>query len=156
MGFSVMRPCRRAVWSPRREAIHAWAHSCTLSEKMSSTNLNKAMRRKVCDTSAPKYRKPQVTIRSFPNMPLPLLGRKVSKDRVRLNLLPGEHNRVTTNPRLFANLGSCQRDMFHVLIQRMRVNAGKRSDHRAFADFDATSVIQNHALANLNVILDRQ
>ncbi len=27
MGLSVMRPSRRAVWSPSREAIHAWAHS---------------------------------------------------------------------------------------------------------------------------------
>ena len=27
MGFSVMRPCSRAVWSPRRDAIHACAHS---------------------------------------------------------------------------------------------------------------------------------
>src|SRR6202020_1737236 len=92
IGFSVTRPCNRAVWSPSREAIHAWAHSCTLSEKISSTNLNKAMRRKVCDTSAPKYRKPQVTIRSFFAVPLSLLSREVPKDRVRLNLLPGEHN----------------------------------------------------------------
>ena len=27
MGLSVMRPCSRAVWSPRREAIQACAHS---------------------------------------------------------------------------------------------------------------------------------
>ena len=27
MGLRVMRPSSRAVWSPRREAIQAWAHS---------------------------------------------------------------------------------------------------------------------------------
>ena len=27
MGLSVMRPCSRAVWSPSRDAIQAWAHS---------------------------------------------------------------------------------------------------------------------------------
>src|SRR6185437_4367967 len=42
-GLSVIRPCRSAVWSPSREAVHAWAHSCTLSEKMSRTNSKMAM-----------------------------------------------------------------------------------------------------------------
>ena len=27
IGFSVIRPCSRAVWSPSRDAIHACAHS---------------------------------------------------------------------------------------------------------------------------------
>lgn len=37
-GLRVMRPCKRAVWSPRREAIQAWALSCTQREKRMTTN----------------------------------------------------------------------------------------------------------------------
>ena len=43
MGLSETRPIMRAVWSPRREAIQAWAHSWTLSEKRSRTNSKTAM-----------------------------------------------------------------------------------------------------------------
>src|SRR3954447_4975636 len=43
MGFSVTRPCRRAVWSPRREAVQACALSWTHKEKMSTTNSNRAL-----------------------------------------------------------------------------------------------------------------
>ncbi len=43
MGLSETRPIMRAVWSPSREAVQAWAHSCTLSEKSSRTNSKTAM-----------------------------------------------------------------------------------------------------------------
>ena len=45
IGLSVTRPCRRAVWSPSREAIQACAHSCTLSENRSRTNSKTAIRK---------------------------------------------------------------------------------------------------------------
>ena len=36
-GFRLTRPASRAVWSPMREAVHAWAASWKLRLKSSTT-----------------------------------------------------------------------------------------------------------------------
>src|SRR3954463_6717670 len=43
IGFRVTRPSMRAVWSPRRLAIHACADSCTLMASRNTTSCMNAL-----------------------------------------------------------------------------------------------------------------